>query len=329
MASSDQLIQLIRLIYRAFNSREIDTVLAALRPDVDWPNGMEGGRVLGREAVRAYWQRQWEMINPHVDPIHITEDNSGRTVVDVHQVVRDLADNVISDSRVRHIYTFRDGLVAQMEIEMAAALDGEKVGHKAQSDVTAFILAGGKSERMGQDKATMRLASGRTLLENALAVSGTVAGQVGIVGSRHKYASYAWAGEIVEDVFPDRGPLGGIHAALAATTTEWNVILAVDLPGVTATLLEWLLKLARQSGAQVTVVSVAGGLQPLCGVYRKTFRDRAERALKEGHNKVDASFDRASLRILTEEEVRAAGFSPDMFVNVNTPEEFQKIAAGK
>lgn len=321
--------ELLRLLYRAFNTREMETVLVALSPDVDWPNGMEGGRVLGRDAVRAYWTRQWAMINPRVDPVQITEDESGKTVVEVHQVVRDLADNVISDRMVRHIYTFRDGLVARMEIEMPAEIDNENIGHMAQSDVTAFVLAGGKSERMGRDKATIRLASGRTLLENALAVTGAVAGQVGIVGSRQKYASYAWAGELVEDVFADRGPLAGIHAALSATTTEWNVILAVDVPGVTAALLEWILKMAREGDSQVTVASVGGGLQPLCGVYRKNFRERAEKALKDGHNKVDACFDRGSLRILTEEEVRAAGFSPEMFVNVNTPEEFQKVSAGK
>ncbi len=207
--------------------------------------------------------------------------------------------------------------------------ENEKLGHNAQRDVTAFILAGGKSERMGQDKATMRLASGRTLLENALAIAGAITGQVGIVGPRQKYASYAWAGEIVEDVFTDRGPLGAIHAALSATTTEWNIILAVDLPGVTSPLLEWILKTARQAESQVTVASIAGGLQPLCAVYRKSFRTRAEHALRDGHNKVDASFDRASLRILAEQEVRSAGFSPEMFANVNTPEEFQKLAAGK
>jgi molybdopterin-guanine dinucleotide biosynthesis protein A len=175
----------------------------------------------------------------------------------------------------------------------------------------------------------MRLASGRTLLENALAVTGAVAAQTGIVGPRQKYLSHAWAGEIIEDVFADRGPLGGIHAALAATTTEWNIILAVDLPRVTSALLEWILKTARDSGSQVTVASIGGGLQPLCGVYRKSFRERAERALQQGQNKVDASFDSGSLRILSEEEVRAAGFSPEIFANVNTPEEFEKLAAGK
>ena len=326
MSSREEFVQ---ALYSAFNARKIDTVLAALCPDVDWPNGMEGGRVHGREAVRAYWQRQWGMINPRVDPVHITEDESGKTIVEVHQVVRDLAGKLINDRMVRHVYIFRDRQVARMEIEMPTELESGNPGHRTQSDVTAFVLTGGKSERMGQDKATMRLASGRTLLENALAVAGTVAGQVGIVGPRHKYDSYTWAGELVEDVFVNHGPLGGIHAALATTTTEWNIVLAVDLPRITAALLEWTLKLARDAGSEVTVASVGGGLQPLCGVYRKSFRERAEKALTDGHNKVDACFDRGSLRILTEQEVRAAGFSPEMFVNVNTPEEFRKIAAGK
>ncbi|HEU5401092.1 MAG TPA: NTP transferase domain-containing protein [Terriglobales bacterium] len=321
--------EFIRTLYSAFNAREIETVLASLCPDVDWPNGMEGGREHGRDAVRAYWQRQWSIIDPRVDPVRIAEDKAGKILVAVHQVIRDLAGKVTSDRMVRHVYTFRDGLIARMDIETAADVEHEKLGHTAQSDVTAFVLAGGKSERMGEDKATMRLPSGRTLLENALAIAGAVAGQVGIVGSRHRYASYAWAGEIVDDIVPDRGPLGGIHAALTASTTEWNVILAVDVPGVTAALLEWILKMASEAGAQVTLVSVGGGLQPLCGVYRKNFRERAERALKDGHNKVDASFDRNSLRILSEAEILAAGFSPEMFTNVNTPEEFQRLAAGK
>jgi molybdopterin-guanine dinucleotide biosynthesis protein A len=315
---------LIQAIYRAFNAREIETVLAVLRPDVDWPNGMEGGRVHGREAVREYWQRQWKMINPQVEPVRISEDSAGRTVVDVHQVVRDLADHIVSDQMVRHVYVFRDELVQRMEIEMPERED-QQISHPAQPDVTAFVLTGGKSERMGQDKATMQLPSGRTLLENAIAIAGAVAGQVGIVGRRDKYASYAWAGEIVEDVFPECGPLGGIHAALKETTTEWNIILAVDLPGVPAALLGWILKMARESEAQVTVASLGGGLQPLCGIYRKSFFERAEKALNDGQNKVDASFDRGSLRILTEEEVRGAGFSPEMFANVNTPQEFAKV----
>lgn len=183
---------------------------------------------------------------------------------------------------------------------------------------------------MGQDKALLRLGSGSTLLEHAVGVASAVAGEVGMVGPRERYGSHAWAGEIVEDIFPDRGPLGGIHAALSSTRTDWNILLAVDLPGVTADLLRWMLDQARQTGRQVTVPSVEGGLHPLCGVYRREFKNRAEVALQAGRNKVDGCFDPDSLRVLSEEELRAAGFSPELFVNVNTPEEFQKIvAAGK
>jgi molybdopterin-guanine dinucleotide biosynthesis protein A len=202
--------------------------------------------------------------------------------------------------------------------------DNEYTQHPALPDVTAFILTGGKSERMGRDKAFLRLPSASTLLENALAVVSAVAGEVGIVGPKQRYGIYAWAGEIVEDVFPERGPLGGIHAALSVTQTEWNIFLAVDLPGVNADLLHWMLQQAREAGKQVTVALVSGGLHPLCGIYRRSFKERAEEALLQDHNKVDASFDPDSLRILTEEEVRAAGFTPEMFRNVNTPEEFQK-----
>lgn len=204
--------------------------------------------------------------------------------------------------------------------------DTEYTPHPAQPDVTAFILTGGKSERMGHDKAFLRLPSGSTLLENALAVAGAIAGEVGIVGPRQRYGIYAWAGEIVEDLYPDRGPLAGIHAALSVTKTEWNIFLAVDLPQVTTDLLGWMLQQAHQAGKQVTVASVGGGLHPLCGIYRRSFKDRAEEALERGQNKVAASFDPNSLLVLSEEEVLAAGFLPEMFMNVNTPEEFKKFS---
>lgn len=204
--------------------------------------------------------------------------------------------------------------------------ENEYTQHPVQPDVTAFVLTGGKSERMGHDKAFLRLPSGSTLLENALAVASAVAGEVGIVGPKQRYGTYAWAGEIVEDIFPGRGPLGGIHAALSITQTEWNIFLAVDLPQVSADLLRWMLQQAREAGKQVTMASVDGGLHPLCGVYRRGFKVRAEHSLQQDQNKVDASFDPNSLRILTEDEVRAAGFSPETFLNVNTPEEFQKYA---
>ena len=110
---------LLRDLYVAFNARDVDAVLAHMHPDVDWPNAFEGGRVHGREAVREYWSRQFEQIDPHVEPERFTATEDGRLAVGVHQVVRDLDGNIVSDSHVEHVYSFRDGRVAHMEIRDA------------------------------------------------------------------------------------------------------------------------------------------------------------------------------------------------------------------
>jgi hypothetical protein len=110
---------LLRCAYEAFNARDVDGALALMHPDVDWPNGMEGGRERGRDAVRAYWTRQFGVIDSHVEPVGFEVDDEERVVVDVHQVVRDLDGDVLSDGRVRHVYTLREGLVGRMDIEPA------------------------------------------------------------------------------------------------------------------------------------------------------------------------------------------------------------------
>ena len=107
---------LLQKAYAAFNARDIDAALATMKPDVEWPNGMEGGTVHGHEGVRAYWTRQWGMIDPHVDPVSFGPDESGRIVVGVHQVVRDLAGKVLMDRMVEHVYSLEDGLICSMEI---------------------------------------------------------------------------------------------------------------------------------------------------------------------------------------------------------------------
>jgi hypothetical protein len=108
--------ELLRKVYAAFNSRNISAVLAMMHTDVDWPNGMEGGRMQGTVAVRDYWSRQWTIIDPHVEPRRFAIDGAGRTVVDVHQVVRDLTGRILSDQIVQHVYTIRDSLIERMDI---------------------------------------------------------------------------------------------------------------------------------------------------------------------------------------------------------------------
>lgn len=161
--------------------------------------------------------------------------------------------------------------------------------------------------------------NGRTLLEIALEKARQVTATVRIVGPR---ATCGYAA--IEDVFPDCGPLGGIHAALAQSPADFNVILAVDTPGIETRFLSFLLEQAKSSAAEVTVPRTGDGFQPLCAVYRKSFCALAESALKEGRYKIDALFGLISLRVIEEAEMRRFAFDPAMFQNLNTRAEYER-----
>lgn len=118
--STAQREELLRSMYGAFNRRDIDTVVAAMTADVDWPNGWEGGRVVGHDDVRNYWERQWAAIDPTVEPTALTERAEDEIEVTVHQVVRDKTGTLLSDSQVCHVYAFRGDLVERMDIEERA-----------------------------------------------------------------------------------------------------------------------------------------------------------------------------------------------------------------
>lgn len=183
--------------------------------------------------------------------------------------------------------------------------------------ITAFVLAGGKSARMGSDKAFLDFA-GRTLLVRALDLARSVTPDVKIVGDPEKFASFA---PTVCDLYSNRGPLGGIHAALTNSTTDLNLILAVDLPFLDPRFLQYLIAASESTDAVVTVPQAGGHLHPLCAIYRRPFLPHAERALAESRNKLDALFSEVPVRIISEEELKAAGFTPSIFRNLNTPED--------
>jgi molybdopterin-guanine dinucleotide biosynthesis protein A len=185
-----------------------------------------------------------------------------------------------------------------------------------------FVLAGGKSSRMGADKAFLEF-GGQTLLARALAVMGTVCDRVAIVGDPAKFAKYGSSKyeTVVADIFPGCGPLAGIHAALVHSPAELNLMLALDMPFVSRELLAFLRAAAEGSDAIVTVPRSGKGLQPLCAVYRRDFSTVAEQALRAGKYKIDAVFSSVSVRVIEEGELAAAGFSEQSFFNVNTPQE--------
>jgi ketosteroid isomerase-like protein len=113
-------IELLQRIYAAFNRRDIESVLAAMQDNVDWPNGMEGGRVLGKAGVRDYWRRQFEVLDPNVEPKNFTKKADGRIAIDVHQVVHDKSGKLVVDQMIQHEYEIRDGLIQRMEIREVA-----------------------------------------------------------------------------------------------------------------------------------------------------------------------------------------------------------------
>jgi hypothetical protein len=102
--------------YSAFNERDIDGALALMTQEVSWPKASEGGRVVGKEEVRAYWIRQWGEFDPHVEPLAMISEGGGKTRVRVHQVVKSLQGDVLSDSEVLHVFTVNNGLIAAMDL---------------------------------------------------------------------------------------------------------------------------------------------------------------------------------------------------------------------
>jgi len=108
--------EILASAYNHFNARNIDAVLKTMHQNVDWPNGMEGGRLHGHSEVRDYWTRQWAVVDPHVEPVSFTTGSDGRIIVQVHQTVRDLAGNVILDQMIQHVYLLQDSLIRSMEI---------------------------------------------------------------------------------------------------------------------------------------------------------------------------------------------------------------------
>src|ERR1700723_2086578 len=103
--------------YSAYNHRDIDSALALMSENVSWPKASEGGRVVGKEEIRAYWTRQWQEFDPHVEPLEVIDQEGGITDVKVRQLVKSLGGDVLSDSEVWHVFTIANGLIERMDLK--------------------------------------------------------------------------------------------------------------------------------------------------------------------------------------------------------------------
>jgi hypothetical protein len=113
--------EIIEQAYAAFNKRDIDSALTLMTESVSWPKASEGGRVIGKEEIRAYWTRQWREFDPHVEPMEVIERNGSQAEVKVHQLVKSLGGDVLSDSEVWHVHTIVDGLIERMDLRESEA----------------------------------------------------------------------------------------------------------------------------------------------------------------------------------------------------------------
>ena len=106
----------IEQAYSAFNQRDIDGALALMTQDVSWPKASEGGKIFGKDEIRAYWTRQWGEFDPHVEPLAMSDEDGGKIRVRVHQLVKSLHGDVLSDSEVLHVFTVTSGLISAMDL---------------------------------------------------------------------------------------------------------------------------------------------------------------------------------------------------------------------
>ena len=109
--------ELISAMYAAFNRRDVDAAFLPMSEAVSWPKASEGGRVVGKRDIRAYWSRQWAEFDPRVDVLDVVDREDGTVAVEVRQLVKSTHGDVLSDTELRHVYTFANGLIERMDIE--------------------------------------------------------------------------------------------------------------------------------------------------------------------------------------------------------------------
>ena len=194
---------------------------------------------------------------------------------------------------------------------------------------TGFVLAGGGSRRMGRDKAQLSWGSG-TLLSHAVGILSKVCSKVFVVGAKDDSDAPA---PVVADSFAGLGPLAGIHAALANTTTEWNLVLAVDLPLISAELLTFIREQC-EVGRLAIVPRIREFWQPLCAVYSQAITEAVSTELTHGRTSIHSLLERLSagmingktscIRTVEQSELLEHGFAAEMFTNVNTPQDLER-----
>ena len=189
------------------------------------------------------------------------------------------------------------------------------------SSLSGFVLAGGESRRMGQPKHLLML-DGETMLERQMRLLRSVCRAVAVIGLAEFPPDPRVA--VLPDAISGRGPLGGIYTGLLHTRTEYNLFVGCDLPFLDARFLGFLARCALDAQADITVPEDRQGrVEPLCAIYRREVGAFVRASLREGANKTSGFFSRVRCRVVPWREIARAGFTPRIFDNMNTPEDWQ------
>lgn len=221
-------------------------------------------------------------------------------------------------------------------------LHSESSKDHAHEQISGFVLAGGRSSRLGQDKVLLPW-NGQTLLNHAIGRLSQVCGTVRVCADRKDLQEQLSASDsLIQDALPDAGPLAGMVAALEKSQTAWNFFLAVDLPLVPVELLEALAACAESSEATHTgtlciLPQVEGRPQPLCGLYHGSLTPGLRRALEEGKYKIMlavreavAAVEASCVELFDVQHFasmlrgQAALQADELFLNINTSGEMQR-----
>lgn len=192
------------------------------------------------------------------------------------------------------------------------------------AEVASFILAGGVSSRMKRDKALLEIGGAPLLLRTAQLLR-SVVGAPTVVGDPATYEFCALP--VISDDWPGAGPLGGIATALRASSAQWNLVVACDLPYLTAEWLRFLVARAVASSADAVLALNTRGAEPLCAMYHKRGESAIRSALESGIRKVTDGLQNIRVETIPTAEWKAFDSEGLLFKNMNLPRDYQEAAA--
>ncbi|MDO8444796.1 MAG: molybdenum cofactor guanylyltransferase [Deltaproteobacteria bacterium] len=187
-------------------------------------------------------------------------------------------------------------------------------------EVTGIILAGGKSSRMGRNKALLDF-GGRRIIEHTVDLFKSIFPKVIIVtNTPEEYANLGI--KTVTDIFPGKGSLGGIYTGLIHSSHDHSFIASCDMPFLRRELIEFLISL--KGGYDVVVPRLKDGYEPLHAVYSKRCSKSMEAMINKGDLRIIGFYPEVRVREVSEEELAPYISEPSPFVNINTPEEYEE-----